>query len=472
LINIGRNVRQAPADLLLIDSSAFAMKILIHGSGVHQGELMQKVATFSDEFQQRFRYRRLTESDYKRLINTGELFLRNLEECWPDCQVTLDRAMKAVLFRAVDSELLTEVSTTFDSEMGNQTQPDRCCLCPHVGEIQLSICGHWYCLACFRVIASDSGTGKQCQSCHTLIYPYDFKELREAFAPLLGQIVTSRVRSDPTFRFRFCPGGCSGLLNCDKGYQRCPRCEYDVCPNCGVVKQKNHAGRTCEEFKEFGKQENWISRIFVQSRKWTRRNWSQTMPAINAIDVNPCLFNRCLSLQRFLAATGGVQSEDPIQGLNIFFAWHGSARDGVIGISCEGWKPSLRAGQCNGPGEYFGFTADISAGYCKGCSHMIVALIIRNHYVTEHGNFCYVVNNPVDDRGPCYCLPLAVVTFGSERSMTGWRHNLPARIAIPEEEESEKQIRGSPVQSVSSSAMGVYGQPVAPFGQYGMPWGG
>jgi hypothetical protein len=207
----------------------------------------------------------------------------------------------------------------------------------------------------------------------------------------------------------------------------------EVCPNCRAVKQKRHAGLTCEQFNALPKYDGWIPQMFLQARKWARRNWGAGLPVLTAVDPNPCLFNKCRSLRRFIEGTGSADPANPLQGLNTFFAWHGSSRDGVIGICCEGWKPSRRAGQSFGRGEYFGPTAQVSYGYCRGCAHMIVAIIIRNQSLHDFPGQCFVVDNPGDDNGPCFCLPIAVVSFG--QPMNGWKHPMPADVTFEEEDD-------------------------------------
>jgi hypothetical protein len=98
-----------------------------------------------------------------------------------------------------------------------------------------------------------------------------------------------------------------------------------------------------------------------------------------------------------------------------FFAWHGTAAGAIAPICNTGFDPSRRSGQAYGPGEYFGWTASVSHGYCRGGTNMLVAVILKGSHVHERSGFCYVVNNP-KDWSFSYCLPLLVISYNT--SMT------------------------------------------------------
>jgi hypothetical protein len=180
---------------------------------------------------------------------------------------------------------------------------------------------------------------------------------------------------------------------------------------------------SCVEYARRVREGEWKANTFKRAAKWAVDNWSAGLGRIDAIEINPCLTHGCLALTRFLAAIGAAESSDPLKGLNTFWAWHGSREEGILAICCQGWKPSLRSGQSQGPGEYFGCTAAVSAGYTPG-HHMIIALIIMNQCVSAHQGFCYVVNNPKTDTGPCFCLPVAVVSFSGSGMIKQWPHPL------------------------------------------------
>jgi hypothetical protein len=161
--------------------------------------------------------------------------------------------------------------------------------------------------------------------------------------------------------------------------------------------------------------------LFRRAEEWARANWSSKLPPISRIQMNPCLLHNCLSLKRFKEGAG-VTNGDAILGLNTLWAWHGATMDAISAICCEGWLPSRRCSNASGYGEFFGPTADISNGYTKGSNRMIIALILKNSNLTESPGQHHIVMNPNCDTGPCYCLPVAVVSYGCGEGMSGWRH--------------------------------------------------
>lgn len=77
----------------------------------------------------------------------------------------------------------------------------------------------------------------------------------------------------------------------------------------------------------------------------------------------------------------------------------------------------------HGPGEYFGWNSNVSHGYCKGGSMMIVTAVLQGHWVKPVQPFCYVVSNPMS-WDISYCVPLAVINFGMKKTVP-FMHYLP-----------------------------------------------
>jgi hypothetical protein len=160
--------------------------------------------------------------------------------------------------------------------------------------------------------------------------------------------------------------------------------------------------------------------LFYRADAWARANWSSTLGPIYTVQMNPCLRRDCPCVTRFLQGTG-LTNGAAIDNLNTFFAFHGTTFDSVQNICCQGWYPSKRRNNAPTYGEYFGLACTVSHGFCKGSNRMIVALIARNSCVTESPGSHAIVLNPKCDTAPCYCLPIAVVSFGCQQGMT-WRH--------------------------------------------------
>jgi hypothetical protein len=422
------------------------IEFTIYGTGLKQGELMRMIGSFSDEFESRFFCQRLSESDFHRLEMRGRQVIDNLNGMFR-CRIDVDTDHKLLLFQGADSRSLQECRTEFERQTVDLIHPvNVCCACHReVGDVQLSICGHWYCRGCFEGHANGGQPRKVCHCCDEAIAVADFRSgMEDKWQGVVDQVITRYVRRNPELNYGFCPNGCNGLIKAD-GCYFCVRCSREVCVHCRAVGDSRHLGVSCAEYLRRIREGDWKVASFRKAAKWASDNWSAGLGRINAIEVNPCLTHNCLAVKRFLAAAGASGSSDPLMGLNTFWAWHGSGEDGILAICCQGWKPSLRAGQGHGPGEYFGCTAAVSAGYSPG-NHMIVALIIMDQCVSTVGGFCYVVNNPMTDTGPCFCLPVAVVSFRDSAMIGRWPHPLSREDAAEENYQPHQPEGNRPAQ--------------------------
>lgn len=95
--------------------------------------------------------------------------------------------------------------------------------------------------------------------------------------------------------------------------------------------------------------------------------------------------------------------------------FHGTAPANVLSIVEQGFDAGRRAGQACGSGEYFAKDPEVSIGYCRGGSYMLVCQLCIGHQSTTEANldgdhiwvpgFCYVISCPTQ------VLPLYVVRF-------------------------------------------------------------
>jgi hypothetical protein len=160
------------------------------------------------------------------------------------------------------------------------------------------------------------------------------------------------------------------------------------------------------------------SKIFNEAYAWITNNWSSQIGSIYCIEMNPHLLTNCPAVSRFFQGAG-ITTGEGINNLNRFFAFHGTTLDCARGISRDGWQPSRRRNNDPTYGEYFGLTCNVSHSYAKGSGRLVVALVVRNGCLTEErsSNYCIVLN-PKIDAGPCYCLPIAVVSYGCSSGMS------------------------------------------------------
>jgi len=130
--------------------------------------------------------------------------------------------------------------------------------------------------------------------------------------------------------------------------------------------------------------------------------------------VNECLHNSCSSFQRFAAAIPQPRSLLCASGeLNldaIEFGFHGTSEAVIDAILCRGFDVGRRSGQAYGRGEYFGLSPETSEGYAKGGESMLVCAMLKQH-VHRGTPTIAVVDNPLDDRGKAYVLPVGVMSW-------------------------------------------------------------
>jgi len=146
-----------------------------------------------------------------------------------------------------------------------------------------------------------------------------------------------------------------------------------------------------------------------------KKEWPIDLPKVHSINDNICLdiHEPCPSFKRFLNA---LKRHNILFDSNLlscgFFTWHGTQANSLQYICHDGLDPNRRNAQAYGAGEYFGWNAGISRAYCGSSCHMLLFFILNNVTIRRVPKFCYVVNNPID-RSISYCLPVAVITFGS-----------------------------------------------------------
>lgn len=298
-----------------------------------------------------------------------------------------------------------------------------CVFCREATESTLTLCGHPYCSDCLKSFYVDEPeTTISCRQCQQPVLPEDLSKhcpagsdwdsiVRAAIKTLVKQ------RSSLMTELALCPStSCGGVISAASGVRPCLLCNTNICTRCEVADNSVHAGKSCTAFRKALKDQETMGGLSVKlveaARAFATREWPADMGAICSIDVNPAMeiSRQAPSLLRFLAALG-----EQANSLNVdqagLFAWHGTAADAVAPICHTGFDPNRRSGQAYGVGEYFGQSANVSHGYCRGSSHMIVAYLLRGSHFSQHGNFCYVVNNP-KTWNLSFCVPVAVVTFG------------------------------------------------------------
>jgi HrpA-like RNA helicase len=430
--------------------------IKIQGPQIAQGQLMRRIADYSDDFDKRFREYELNASiaPFFGLRKAASNKLQQIASRYTSklCLVSfisrtstivINGKPKVLMADMNDCEndvmqLLNEMTTTMHDEenddndgeesIGAVRQGHPCVFCKQESSNSTSffrICGHAYCRCAAQTLSTCNSFPLQCKDCKTNIHISDvqfiFSNNEELFLNLLkssiqGYLTTNVQQDDRTF----CPNDeCNGLIKFSRNYQTCLTCGRSVCSKCQVIDDELHVDRTCVQLAEEKKRRKFLPQLFIAAKKFVQDNWpiDTQMQPIGRIDENPYLAKQYKSLARFYEGSKTLGHSFPPDLAKGFFAYHGSSSQAILPICQNGFDPKRRSGQAYGRGEYFGVTANISHGYSQkegsqsGFSQIIITFILRCTQITTKENFCYVVDNPIDWKY-AFNLPVLIVTYG------------------------------------------------------------
>jgi len=409
----------------------------IHGPHVSQGEFLRKIFEYSDEFDKRYSVL-ILDSTMMTLFNSkaaGNSKLVELQKKHPHVSFTISRELSGIEI-LVSRNHTTPLSDYKElilkllEELGCKQQPQslKCSYCNQETFNSFSICGHPFCKSCFSSHCTSQFTGpitcpqKECQS---PISSKDFERyLKEEDLEILVKNSLQYFLLQSKVNYRICPNDdCKEVVEWSNDYLLCPECEKGFCFQC-QTSDPYHENISCsdyqkkrQEIENFFKNMSYeMKKIAIEAKMFVESNWPIDLPKITDISVNNAIntiANSYIMFKDGIELFGGAQSFTDKK--DYFFAWHGTAEHAIAPICRDGWDPKRRSGQAYGPGEYFGWTASVSRGYCRSDTRMILAVIIRGVHVHNVPGFCYVVNNPID-KTFAYCLPLLVVTFGSNKT--------------------------------------------------------
>jgi hypothetical protein len=141
------------------------------------------------------------------------------------------------------------------------------------------------------------------------------------------------------------------------------------------------------------------------------------MPPIYSIITNPML--KCSNSSSLIKFQNSIEKHniDLSQPNSFMFSWHGTqSKTNIESICSHGFDPKLRKTQTFGYGEYFGYTSSISRAYCGTTHYLILSVLLTGPWLSNHQNFCYIVDNPICNQNS-YVLPLLIVNFGKEDAL-------------------------------------------------------
>lgn len=443
-------------------------KLEIFGDKVNQAFFMNEILKYSDDFNQRyatvnlpnnlnflFKKDRIGHNFIKKLSyvlkkqgNISYIPHENQIEVYfrPKFQNSLKDYVQKV------HEFLKNHSSN-DIEEELQANSQSCVFCLKEETHSFSICGHFFCPSCLgdrtKKDCSDGALVK-CPLCMTIVSMRDIKsslteEELNSCAHLTLQLFFKNNKDSP---YIFCPSeDCNGLREKKLGYSLCACCGVYSCPLCGEIDNDLHKLKSCAELQHIKKTNDFdLTWLFKAAEEFVHKNWDY-LHLQNYIRVtpNPLLSLGCPAMQKFcrmLQQLGGLSKLK--EG---FFAWHGTPSEaGVIGICLDGFDPKRRSGQAYGVGEYFGQTSIVSHSYSQSSGRMIVSYLLKVPQTSTHGNFCYVVNNPLDFY-TAYNLPVSVITYQNDNGSVNFPNINPVPLCFALEKTENYQMKNDAILS-------------------------
>lgn len=135
-------------------------------------------------------------------------------------------------------------------------------------------------------------------------------------------------------------------------------------------------------------------------------------------------------LDRLFRATAHNLQEELGQTSDMIDGWHGTQEANVASIARNGFDPRRRTGQVFGAGEYFAKNPNVSTGYCRGGSFMLLCKLLLGtedeHHTWVKDMKYYVMKQ---HEGMMQALPVYLVQFSSSASeLCKWLSTLSAPI--------------------------------------------
>jgi len=422
-------------------------QIRVFGSGHVTGSFFKEIGDYCDGFEKRYLFHAL-KADVACLFRPnriGDVRRKALSKSFPDYTIKFSPSPPGVELawppeapgEAV-SKLKNEANKILQ-ELGHELQkdsrnPHTCMWCKKEGtKLRLSMCGHGFCIDCVEAIAiqnASSGHGgvvcKMCDRGKSLVLPYDIKRAMgpKRYEEYAKKVTVALIKAGRSVAhgLDLCPNpACGAITASSAGYSVCTSCLVESCSRCNVFDNLLHKDRKCAEYQAELKHRKMQGAFFHAIEKgaeeFVRMKWTAAMPRVVKVMINPALNikSNAPSLCMFRAGLTAARCSTDSDRIDHagHFAWHGTSEMAVPLICHGGFDPLRRSGQACGRGEYFGQSPEVSKGYCGGGSEqMIVTFLLNGAFNTKHGTFCYVVDNPLD-KSKAFCMPVAVVCFGS-----------------------------------------------------------
>ena len=292
--------------------------IEIYGPQIEKGQLMRRIADYSDTFDDRYRIIDLTPEaiGYFGRHKAADIKLQEINSKWitEGCSVIFIRKTSTVILyvqpkvspekvNACEREVKHLLDNLISDNPGDENtieQQDvarKCAFCQRsmAATRTFRICGHAYCRCASSML---NEIPMKCPTCQFRIHIQDIKEIfsnngvdliRLCKTSIQNYLLSSENCKDKDQLF--CPNDqCNGLIIRSQGYQTCLTCGQNVCGKCRLIDDELHEGRTCEERNEAQQMlGQFLPRLFQEAETFTKNNWPKELPSIIRFEHNTFL---------------------------------------------------------------------------------------------------------------------------------------------------------------------------------------
>lgn len=359
-------------------------EIIIYGSLLKQGELMEKINTYASDFDCRYHLIPL-DSDTLNQLTSENIKFKEIKEKWSSfdrCSIR-PHENKIEIFASDKKYMepcvkdITEFLDNCGTKYRNRILCDFCKRESKTTDT-LKICGHHYC----NCILNETNEKSlfQCKKCKELIHIEDLRKIfsrrdKNQFDYQCQKVLENYLIETKHVTIAFCYNEiCKNLMRKSEGYQSCSICGWMMCFHCEISNDSLHENTDCNQYL---KQSKDLDKLKIDARNFLNDMWITNAQRIE--EINPYLthgfpvFDRFFLEDRLFSISNGV------------FAFYATSENLVDQICREGYEPSHcpLSILCDIPGITFHLRADVAFGFSKDKykSRLIVTYLLKGDHL-------------------------------------------------------------------------------------------
>ena len=374
-------------------------EIVIHGPLVKQGELLERINTYANDFDCRYHLIPLDSDTLNQLIFENIKF-KEIKHKWSLIErCSIRQQENKIEIYTSDKQYMEpciqDIKNFLDSCGTKYRNRISCDFCKSESKTTdtLKICGHHYC-NCILNERNEKYLFK-CKKCQELIHIEDLKKIfsrrdKNQFYHQCRKVLKNYLIETKHVRIAFCYNEkCKNLMRKFEGYQSCNICGCMMCFNCQINNDPLHENIDCNQYLERSKD---LEKLKIEARNFLNDMWITNAQRIE--DTNPYLKHGYPSFDRFFL-------EDRCFSIsNGVFAFYATSEDLVDRICREGYESSHcpLSILCDIPGVTFHLRADVAFGFSKHKykSRLIVTYLLKGDHLEVLPGHGYQLKERID----------------------------------------------------------------------------